>query len=93
LLRIDTVVRNTNLAQIKARLEQIGISNFSIYDMDSDHASFRPSFCAPRSKIEIICKNSDKDIILEAISGANQADNGIIHVNQLTPLIQINPND
>lgn len=93
LLRIDTVVRNANLAQIKARLEQAGISNFSIYDMDSDHTSFRPSFCSPRSKIEIICKNSDKDIILEAISGANPADNGIIYVNQLTPLIQINTND
>lgn len=93
LLRIDTVVRNANLAQIKARLEQAGISNFSIYDMDSDDKSFRPSFCAPRSKIEIICKNSDKDIILEAISGANPADNGIIYVNQLTPLIQINTND
>lgn len=93
LLRIDTVVRNVNLAQIKARLEQVGIANFSIYDMDSDHTSFRPSFCAPRSKIEIICKNSDKDIILEAISGANPADNGIIYVNQLTPLIQINTND
>ena len=93
LLRIDTVVRNANLEQIKARLEQAGISNFSIYDMDSDHTSFRPSFCAPRSKIEIICKNSEKDIILKAISGANPADNGIIYVNQLTPLIQINTND
>lgn len=93
LLRIDTVIRNTNLAQIKARLEQAGISNFSIHDMDSDDESFRPSFCAPRSKIEIVCKNSEKDIILEAISGANPTDDGIIYVNQLTPLIQINTND
>lgn len=93
LLRIDTVIRNTNLAQIKARLEQAGISNFSIHDVDYDDKSFRPSFCAPRSKIEIICKNSEKDIVLEAISGANPADNGIIYVNQLTPLIQINTND
>ena len=93
LLRIDTVIRNTNLSEVKVRLEKAGISNFSIYDMDSDHTSFRPSFCAPRSKVEIICKNSEKDIILEAISGANPADNGIIYVNQLTPLIQINAND
>jgi nitrogen regulatory protein PII len=90
MLRIDTVVRNTNLSQIKTRLEQAGISNFSTYHMDSDHKSPRPSFFVSRSKIEIICKNSDKDIILEAISGANPSDNGIIYVNQLTPLIQIN---
>lgn len=93
LLRIDTIIRNTNLAQIEARLEQAGISNFSIHDMDSDDKSFRPSFCAPRSKIEITCKNSEKDIILEAISNTNPADNGIIYVTQLTPLIQINTND
>jgi nitrogen regulatory protein PII len=99
LLRIDAVISNANLSQLKARLEQAGISNFSVYDMggsdpgdsDSGIVSFRPSYCIPRSKIEVICKNSEKDTIIDAISNANYGvnENGIIYVNQLTPHIQI----
>lgn len=89
MLRIDTVVRNTNLPQIKTNLEQAGIHNFAIYEMDSDSKSSRLSFCIPRSKIEIICKNSQKDLVLEVISGSGE-DGGIIYVNQLTPVITLN---
>jgi nitrogen regulatory protein PII len=85
-LKIDTVIRNTCLSQIKARLEQAGIQNYSIYEMNSDN---RPSFCVPRSKIEIICKTSQKDSILQAISGADEQ-GGLIYVNQLTTLINLN---
>ena len=92
MLRIDTVIRNTTLSQVRARLEQAGISNFSVYDMDTGNGSFRPSFCVPRSKIEIICKNSQKNTVLEAISANSEEESGIIYVNQLTPLIQINAN-
>ncbi|HSA98061.1 MAG TPA: P-II family nitrogen regulator [Candidatus Nitrosotenuis sp.] len=87
MLRIDTVIRNTNLPQVKARLEQAGIQNYVIYEIDSGKS--KPSFCAPRSKIEIICKNSQKDAILQAISGEDSG-GGFIYVNQITPVITLN---
>jgi len=90
LLRIDTVIRNTSLPQVKARLEQAGIQNYFIYEMDSGKSKL--SFCAPRSKIEIICKNSQKDATLQAISGGYSGD-GFIYVNQLTPVISLNQQD
>jgi hypothetical protein len=67
----------------------MGISNYFIYEMDSGKS--KPFFCVPRSQIEIICKDSQKDAILEAISGAG-AENGIIYVNKLTPVITLNQN-
>lgn len=78
-----------DFAQVKARLEQAGIHNFTVYELDSGKA-FKPSYCVPRSRLEIICKNSQKDIILEAISGTNKEQGGIIYVNQLTPVITLN---
>lgn len=83
------MIRNTNLLQVKANLEQAGIHNFAVYEMDSDSKSSRPAFCIPRSKMEIICKNSQKDLVLEVISGSGE-DDGIIYVNQLTPVITLN---
>jgi len=89
LLKIDTVIRNTNLPQLKTRLEQAGVQNYSVMEMNSDSSkSFKPFYCIPRSKIEIICKNSEKDAILQAISAMD--DGGIIYVNQITTLIQLN---
>lgn len=87
MLRIDTVIRNTSLPRIKAILEQAGIQNYLTYELDSSKS--KPSFCAPRSKIEIICKNSQKDAILQAISGEDSG-GGFIYVNQITPVITLN---
>ncbi len=87
MLRIDTVIRNTSLPRVKARLEQAGIQNYLIYEMDSGKS--KPSFCTPRSKLEIICKTSQKDVTLQAISGEDSGD-GFIYVNQLTPVITLN---
>ena len=87
MLRIDTVIRNTSLPRVRARLEQAGIQNYLIYEMDFGKS--KPSFCAPRSKIEIICKNSQKDATLQAISDVDSGD-GFIYVNQLTPVITLN---
>lgn len=89
MLRVDAVVRNSSIPQIKEKLTQADISNYSIFEMRSDSKSFRPSFCVPRSKIEIICKNSQKELVLEAISGSGEK-SGIIYVNQLTPVITLN---
>jgi len=55
--------------------------------MDSGK-SLKPFYCVARSKMEIICKNSQKDTVLQAISSID--DGGIIYVNQITTLIQIN---
>lgn len=90
MLRIDTVIRNTSLPRIKARLEQIGVQNYLTYELNS--GKVKPSFCAPRSKIEIICKNSQKDAILQAISGEDP-EGGFIYVNQITPVITLNNQD
>ena len=87
MLRIDTVIRNSSLPQVKERLEQVGIQNYSVLEMDSGK-SLKPFYCVARSKIEIICKNSQKDTVLQAISGMD--DGGIIYVNQITTLIQLN---
>ncbi|CDI05509.1 hypothetical protein NITUZ_30201 [Candidatus Nitrosotenuis uzonensis] len=86
MLKIDTVIHNTNLPQIKERLEQAGIQHYSVCDVDSGNS--KHSFYTLRSKIEIICKNSQKDTTIEAISGLD--DGGIIYVNQLTTHIQLN---
>lgn len=87
MLKIDAVIRNTNLPQLKTRLEQAGIQNYSILEMGHGK-SLKPFYCIPRSKIEIICKNSQKDTVLQAISSMD--DGGIIYVNQITTLIQLN---
>lgn len=86
MLKIDAVIRNTGLSQIKARLEQAGIQNYSIHEMNSGNC---PLFCVPRSQIEIICKTSQKDAALQAISGADEQ-GGLIYVNQLATLINLN---
>ena len=89
MLRIDVVVRNSSIPQIKEKLAQVEISNYSITGMRSNSKSFRPSFCIPRSTIQIICKSSQKELVLEAISGSGE-ESGIIYVNQLTPVITLN---
>jgi nitrogen regulatory protein PII len=88
LLRIDAVIRNVRLTQIQTRLEQAGIQNYSISEMNSNSKLTGLSFYAPRSTLQIICKNSQKDLVIEAISSGD--DGGLIYVNHLTPIITLN---
>lgn len=103
MLKIEAVVRNTKLQQVKKELEQIGIVSFSTFKVEMfglahGHASsgkpgaFKTSALIPKTKIEIICKDKDKDAITNAISkGAKtgQVGDGIIYTFQLSHLMKI----
>lgn len=88
MLRIDTVIRNAHLTQIKTKLEQAGIQNYSISETNSNSKLSSSSFYIPRSTLQIICKNSQKDLVIEAISSGDEG--GLIYVNHLTPVITLN---
>lgn len=103
MLKIEAVIRSTKLQQVKSELEQIGISAFSIFKVEMSglshgHTSggkpgtFKTSALIPKTKIEIICRDKDKDAITEAISkGAKtgQVGDGIIYVYPLSHLVKI----
>ncbi len=103
MLKIEAVIRSTKLQQVKNELEQIGISAFSTFKVEMSglshgHTSggrpgtFKTSALIPKTKIEIICRDKDKDAITEAISkGARtgQVGDGIVYVYPLSNLIKI----
>ncbi len=103
MLKIEAVIRSTRLQQAKNELEQIGITAFSTFKVEMSGLShgqtsggrpgtFKTSALIPKTKIEIICKDRDKDAITEAISkGAKtgQVGDGIIYVYPLSHLIKI----
>jgi nitrogen regulatory protein PII len=103
MLKIEAVIRSTRLQQVKNELEQIGVSAFSTFKVEMSGLShgqtsggrpgtFKTSALIPKTKIEIICKDRDKDAITEAISkGAKtgQVGDGIIYVYPLSHLIKI----
>ena len=71
MLKIEAVIRNTRLQQVKNELAQIGITTFSTFKMDvsgishgfsSDGkpGSFKTSALIPKTKIEIICRDKDR---------------------------------
>ena len=88
MLKIDTVIHNDHILEIKKRLAQAGINNYTIQKMNTGKSKLY--FCMPRSTLEIICKTSEKDAAVKAISGDDSHDGGIIYVNQLTPIIELN---
>lgn len=103
MLKIEAVIRSTKLQQVKNELEQIGISAFSTFKVEMSGLShgqtsggrpgtFKTSALIPKTKIEIICKDKDKDAITEAIAkGARtgQVGDGIVYVYPLSHLIKI----
>ncbi len=102
MLKIEAVIRSTRLQQVKNELEQIGVSAFSTFKVEMSGLShgqtsgrpgtFKTSALIPKTKIEIICKDKDKDAITEAISkGAKtgQVGDGIIYVYPLSHLVKI----
>lgn len=103
MLKIEAVIRSTKLQQVKNELEQIGISAFSTFKVEMSGLShgqtsggrpgtFKTSALIPKTKIEIICRDKDKDAITEAISkGARtgQVGDGIIYVYPLSHLVKI----
>lgn len=103
MLKIEAVIRSTRLQQVKNELEQIGVSAFSTFKVEMSGLShgqtsggrpgtFKTSALIPKTKIEIICKDKDKDAITEAISkGAKtgQVGDGIIYVYSLSHLVKI----
>ncbi|QLH09039.1 P-II family nitrogen regulator [Candidatus Nitrosotenuis chungbukensis] len=103
MLKIEAVIRSTKLQQVKNELEQIGITAFSTFKVEMSGLShgqtsggrpgtFKTSALIPKTKIEIICRDKDKDAITEAISkGARtgQVGDGIVYVYPLAHLIKI----
>ena len=103
MLKIEAVIRNTKLQQVKKELEQIGIVSFSSFKVEisglshghtsgGKPGSFKTSALIPKTKIEIICKDGDRAAITNAISkGAKtgQTGDGIIYACHLTHLMKI----
>jgi len=103
MLKIEAVVRNTKLQQVKKELEQIGIITFSTFEVKISgvsHAqssggkpgSLKTSVLIPKTKIEIVCKDKDKDRVTKAIAmGAKtgQMGDGIVYVCPIMQLMKI----
>ncbi|HSA98343.1 MAG TPA: P-II family nitrogen regulator [Candidatus Nitrosotenuis sp.] len=102
MLKIEAVVRNTKLQQVKKELEQIGIITFSTFEVKisgvsqlsagGKPGSLKTSVLIPKTKIEIICKDKDKDKVTKAIAmGAKtgQVGDGIVYVCPITQLMKI----
>ena len=103
MLKVEAVIRNTRLQQVKNELAKIGIITFSSFKMevsglshgfssDGKPGTFKTSALIPKTKIEIICRDKDKDVITEAIyKGARTGNSGdgIIYIYPLARLIKI----
>lgn len=103
MLKIEAVIRSIKLQQVKKELEQIGVITFSSFEVkmsglahgattSGKPGSFKTSALIPKTKIEIICKERDKDRITEAIAkGAKtgQVGDGIVYVYPITHLMKI----
>jgi len=103
MLKIEAVIRSIKLQQVKKELERIGITTFSSFEVkmaglahgmtsDGKPGSFKTSALIPKTKIEIICREKDKDRITEAITkGAKtgQVGDGIVYVYPITHLMKI----
>jgi nitrogen regulatory protein P-II 1 len=103
MIKIEAVIRSTKLQQVKNELEQIGFTAFSTFKVEMSGlshgytsggkpGSFKRSALIPKTKIEIICKDKDREAITDAISkGAKtgQVGDGIVYVCPLTNLTKI----
>jgi nitrogen regulatory protein P-II 1 len=103
MLKIEAIIRSTKLQQVKKELEEIGIVTFSSFEVKLSGIShgllsggkpgaFKTSALIPKTKIELICRDKDKDRVTEAVAkGAKtgQVGDGIVYVCPITNLMKI----
>jgi nitrogen regulatory protein P-II 1 len=102
LLKIEAVVRNSKLHEVKEALKEIGIPSFSSYEVKIagihvGHISWRAhsrkvSDLIPKSKIEIICHEKDEEKIMETLAKAahtGETGDGIVFVYSINKLLKI----
>lgn len=105
LLKIEAIVRNSKLHEIKDALRNIGIQSFSSYEVKiggihPGHISWRAherkaSDLIPKSKIEIICQRKDEEKIMETLAKAahtGETGDGIVFVYSINKLLKIKDN-
>jgi nitrogen regulatory protein P-II 1 len=102
MLKIEAVVRSSRLESIKRELAKIGIITFSTYEvklsglshaiMSNKPGAYKTSALIPKTKIEVVCKDRDKDTILNAIMSGGKTGmtgDGIIYVCPISQIVKI----
>lgn len=102
MLKIEAVVRSSKLEPIKRELAKIGVVTFSAYEvklsglshaiMSNKPGAYKSSALIPKTKIEVICKDREKDNILNAIANGGKTGmtgDGIVYVYQIDQILKI----
>ncbi len=104
MLRIEAVVRNTKLHQVQHALAEIGVNTFSSYEiklsgLHPEHSisggrpgSFKTSGLIPKTNMVVICRDQDKEKILNTIIGSaqtGQKGDGLVSIYKIDELIKI----
>jgi len=97
--KIEAIVRNSTFYDVKKALVDIGISTISAYQVQisgihHSHKGLRSSSSnyIPKSKIEILCADKDKDEIVSTIqktAKTGQKGDGIVFSYKIDKLVKI----
>jgi nitrogen regulatory protein P-II 1 len=97
--KIEAIVRNSNFYDVKRALFEIGISTFSAYQVQitgihHSHKGLRTSShnYIPKSKIEILCADKDKETVTNIIQKAantGEKGDGIVFSYKIENLVKI----
>ena len=102
MLKIEAVVRSSKLEQIRQRLAELGIFTFSAYEVKlsgishtataSKPGAYKTSALIPKTKIEVLCKEREKDKIISAIMSGGRTGStgdGIVYVYSIDQILKI----
>lgn len=97
--KIEAIVRNSTFYEVKKALVEVGISTFSAYQvqisgMHHAHEGVRThsSNYIPKSKIELLCSDDDKDKVIELVqktATTGEKGDGIVFCYKIEKLIKI----
>jgi len=97
--KIEAIVRNSTFYDVQKALAKLGIHTFSAYQVrisgiHSSHQGIRSntSDYIPKSKIELLCVDKDKDEIIEVIqksANTGQMGDGIVFCYKIEKLVKI----
>ncbi|MGY5147497.1 MAG: P-II family nitrogen regulator [Candidatus Nitrosopumilus sp. bin_7KS] len=97
--KIEAIVRNSTFYEVKKALGEVGIVTFSAYQVQISgihhaHEGVRThsSNYIPKSKIELLCSDEDKDKIIEIIqktASTGEKGDGIVFCYKIEKLVKI----